>query len=74
MEDEKCNDVEAVENYGQKMRVFMYDKDRNPINACTSKYPEQENNNEKWYLYEYISKKRCKKYCRDFFSTNISQA
>ena len=52
----------------------MYDKDRNPTNACTSKYPEQENNNEKWYLYEYISKKRCKKYCRDFFSTNISQA
>ena len=29
MEDVKCNDGEAMEHYGQTLRVITYDKDRN---------------------------------------------
>ena len=60
-----------MENHGQTLRVIIHDKDRNLTIACTSKYAEQENDNEKWYLYQYVSKTRRKKFCRKFFFLQI---
>ena len=38
------------------LRVITYDEDRDLTIARTSKYTEEENDNEKWHLYEYASK------------------
>ena len=67
MEDVKCNDGQAMEHHGQTLRVITYDQDRNLTIARTPKYTEEENDNEKWCLCEYVSRTRCKKYCRKIF-------
>ena len=46
MEDVKCNDGEAMEHHGQTLRVITYDEDGNLTIARTSKYTEEENDNE----------------------------
>ena len=67
VEDVKCNDGEAMEHHGQTLRVITYDEDRNVTIGRTSKYTEEENDNEKGYIYEYVTRTRCKNYCRKIF-------
>lgn len=68
MEDVKCNDGEAMEHYGQTLRVITYDKDRNLAIARTSKYSEEENDIEKKYLCKYVRRTQCKNYYRKIIS------
>ena len=68
MEDVKCDDGEAMDHYGQTLRVITYDEDRNLTIACTSKYSEEENDIEKSYLCKYVSRTQCKNYYRKIIS------
>ena len=72
VEDVKCNDGEAMDHHGQTLGVTRLDKDWNLTITITSKYIEEENDDEKWYLYKYVSRRWCKKYCqKTFFCTEI---
>ena len=56
----RCNDGEAMKHHGETMRVSTYGEDRNLTTRHTSKFTQEENDNEKWYLYEYVTRTQCK--------------